>query len=298
MICIGNISAGGNGKTPLVAFTAEYFKSIGKRPVILTRGYGGSIKGPHQITGAELASECGDEPFMLFQSLSIPVVIARNRVAGAKLIEEKGLGEVILLDDGLQHRRLKRDIDIICQYVGTPKATESFLRGKLIPFGRLREQRGHALSRAHCIVYSHRKPHSLSQLDKRLLDIVPEEMLCIESFVELTQVANAQSGEALPQKSKVQSLSAIAQPDGFLETLKAAGYFITAKYIFGDHHSFSKKEISNIISHAHGTPIVCTQKDIMKIPEKYHQYIWVAETRLTLSHSDAYIQMLKGKCQR
>ena len=153
VISVGNISVGGTGKTPLVIYLSKILKDKGYKPVVLSRGYKGSIKGPHLITDTNTYHEVGDEPLLIKNLASVPVVIAKKRVKGAKIIEELKLGDIIILDDGFQHRALKRDLDIVCIDASSEESVSKFFTDKLMPAGRLRESRASGLKRANAVVF-------------------------------------------------------------------------------------------------------------------------------------------------
>ena len=129
VISVGNITAGGNGKTPLCLLIVKELRNAGFSPVILTRGYGGSTKSVKKVTEEDGPAEVGDEAVMLFRRTGGPVVIGANRVQAVKMIESERLGDIVLLDDGFQHRRLARDVDIVTINVGSDEAVMGFLRG-------------------------------------------------------------------------------------------------------------------------------------------------------------------------
>ena len=146
VVSIGNVTAGGNGKTPLCLFVADALKAKGLRPAIVSRGYGGTVRGPHRVTDTDRPREVGDEPVLMARH-GHPVYIARRRVGAVKLIEREASADVIVLDDGLQHRSLCRDVDIVSIFAGTNEAVENFIKGELLPLGLFRDNRSIALTR-------------------------------------------------------------------------------------------------------------------------------------------------------
>lgn len=142
VISVGNIHVGGTGKTPTVIFLASELKKQGLNPVVLSRGYKGRLKGPHLISDSDTYIDVGDEPILIRRKTKLPIVVSKNRVKGAKYIEKMKIGDVIILDDGFQHRWLFRDIDILI----LPSET-----GDLLPLGMLREDIKHK-ARADIII--------------------------------------------------------------------------------------------------------------------------------------------------
>lgn len=152
VISVGNISTGGSGKTILVQAIIEYFLSAGKRPSILSRGYGRSSKGLVVVadTDGQKASlnDSGDEPYLIASNYpGVPLVVSENRVLGANFLVENFSPDVIILDDGFQHRRLNRDLDIlIVDYPASQKQ-------HLLPRGNLREPEQN-IARADVVLFS------------------------------------------------------------------------------------------------------------------------------------------------
>ena len=157
IVSIGNVTVGGNGKTPLCQFLASDLIQRGMRPVILSRGYGGTVRGPYRVKTTDSSHLVGDEPLLLASASDVPVYVSKSRVVGVQRIEEEGTGNVVILDDGFQHRALARDFDIVSIFVGSDEGIHSFLRGTLLPVGRFRARtEKKALRRAQAIVLSER----------------------------------------------------------------------------------------------------------------------------------------------
>ncbi|WP_332308831.1 tetraacyldisaccharide 4'-kinase [Salinimonas marina] len=134
IIIVGNISVGGNGKTPVVIELAEYLHKQGLRPGILSRGYGGSATAfPHTVRSQDSAAKVGDEPQLMAVRTGLPVVIDPVRARGAQWLSEKHQCNVIICDDGLQHYALQRDMEIVVM------DERRFGNGRLLPMGPLRE---------------------------------------------------------------------------------------------------------------------------------------------------------------
>ncbi|MCB0339563.1 MAG: tetraacyldisaccharide 4'-kinase, partial [Bdellovibrionales bacterium] len=155
VICVGNLSAGGNGKTPLVRMIVSELQKIGMQPVVVSRGYGGKIKGPYKVSVSDTPIDVGDEA-LIYAGDGVPTVIGRSRVAAVKFVESNKVGNVVVLDDGFQHRWLARDLNIVTVNCATDSDVEAFLVGHLLPLGRFRENRDRALSRADMIVFARR----------------------------------------------------------------------------------------------------------------------------------------------
>ncbi len=269
VVSIGNVTAGGNGKTPLCMYLAEVLLARGLKPVILSRGYGGRQRGPRRIQPGDSPRLVGDEPALMVRSCpAVPVYVARSRVAGARLIERDGTGNVIVLDDGFQHRALAREVDIVSVFAGTREAIDLFVAGELLPLGRFRENRQRALRRASVIVIAERRvvagPEALPDLDSRLLAVMPSGASVFRSYLETRGVVRLESGEALSPCTVV-AFAGIANPSGFFDSLRALGFSLDSEYDFADHYTFTERDLLELMQRHPGVPLVCTVKDAVKI---------------------------------
>lgn len=301
VVSIGNVTAGGNGKTPLCLLLASELAARGMRPAILSRGYGGAERGPYRVMPADSPSRVGDEPLLMARMGVAPVYIARARALGARLIEGDGCADVIILDDGFQHRALARDVDIVSVFAGTASAIEDFLRGRLLPEGLFREHRDTALKRASMIVISERKVASESDtmppIDERLLKVLPPGVPVYRSFFEAAGVSRLKTGEPITPGA-VQAMAAIANPGTFFESLERLGFSIAARHAFPDHHTFSEEELAKIIEQHPGMPIICTAKDAVKLEgmsEGVRGACGVLNVSLRVVPADAFIVQVQRK---
>ena len=267
VVSVGNISAGGNAKTPICIFLAEQFKKRGWRPALLSRGYGGKIAGPHQVTASDQPEQVGDEPLLIHLRTQVPVIIARDRVAGAKFIEKLSDIDVIILDDGFQHRRLARQIDLIAVDISDKTAIDHFCQGLLLPTGMLRENRDRALKRAQLLVLAERglSKASTSQEILPLLDLIPAALKAYRSSIRTLPVRSIQGEFPLNKGSDIVAFSGIAKPTSFFETLRQLGLKVVAEVAYRDHYPFSEKDIQNLRERYPKLPLVCTEKDAVKL---------------------------------
>lgn len=291
VISVGNLSVGGNGKTPLVLYLAEELQARGFRPVLLSRGYGGKLRGPYRVKTDDDPRLIGDEPLLLAQRSGCPVVVARRRVRGAKFIEDNKLGTVIILDDGFQHRRLARCVDIVTTNVGTDEAVEDFLRGDLLPKGRFREQRALALARADVLIFNERSlQKGFRSLDERLFKVVPHTVKLYRSFLVVKQIRRfsaEKGGEGLPP-GEIVAFCGLANPEGFFQTLEQLGFSVKATFPFGDHHHFTRNDIEKIRKDFPGVPLVCTAKDAVKLDPSWDSELFVTEADSLVQPRDAF----------
>ena len=253
VISVGNITTGGVGKTPVVSEIAKYFVAQGEKVAIVSRGYGGKLsnKNVNVISDGEKvfynAQLAGDEPFWLATNSKGAIVITtKNRFEGAKYAVEKFGVTKIILDDGFQHRKLHRDLDIVLM-----DSKMGFGNEKLLPAGPLREGL-EAFSRIDkLVVVSKNVDHSRAE---KLAKIMAKKMK-VEAFVCKTEpdyVYNIKTGEKLAQGTEATALCAIGQPQQFYAFL--GDYNIKQTVDFDDHHSYVEEELPEGL-------IITTEKD-------------------------------------
>ncbi len=289
VVSIGNISVGGNGKTPLVMYVVEELSRRGFKPVVLSRGYGGNIAGPVEVNKRHGANQVGDEPLLIAKKCAVPVVVARRRVAGAKYIERRSLGNVIVLDDGFQHRWLGRDLDIITVNCDSAEARQDFLSGKLLPLGRFREGRDAAFRRANVCVFAARKPVDRQHdEDAALFRLVPAGIQIYRSYFEPKGVFSLIGEEKLSPRPVV-AICGIANPEGYFQTLRALGFALEGTRAYPDHQAISSGELQQLSEHYPNVPIVCTEKDAIKLPPQSCQGIFELRVGTKVMPGDAFI---------
>lgn len=301
VVSVGNITAGGNGKTPLCLFLAGQLEARGMRPVILSRGYGGTEKGPYRVQLSDIPATVGDEPLLMAQAGVAPVYIARSRALGARQIERDSAGDVIILDDGFQHRALARNVDIVSIFAGTASSIEEFLEGRLLPAGLFREPRDRALKRASLFVISERKvvvgQEALGTLDERLLKVLPAGTSVYRAYFEAAGVHLLVSGETLAP-GRVQAMAAIANPGTFFDSLEQLGFEIVQRTEYPDHSPFSEAEIRALLKRHPGLPILCTAKDAVKLhamPTDIRQHVAVLSVKLKVVPADSFMVQVHRK---
>jgi tetraacyldisaccharide 4'-kinase len=265
VVSVGNITLGGTGKTPTVAWIAGYLMGRGKRVVVLSRGYGGSAAGELRVVsdGKSILvgpEEAGDEPCLLAGKLpGLMVVIGADRYrAGLHALEELQ-PDLVLLDDGFQHLRLKRDLNILLL-----DATRPFASGYTLPGGMLREPVS-AAGRADLVVYT-RCPEGAPGPD-----LFPEKP-CLwtkHQFSGIVPLAGGQPGgfEAAKQ-ARVMAFSGIADPEAFFSGLEAIGVMPVTTISFPDHTPYGEAEVAAILRlkvASRSTVLLTTQKDAVKL---------------------------------
>jgi tetraacyldisaccharide 4'-kinase len=264
VVSVGNITAGGTGKTPMVALLARYCMGRGKRVAVLSRGYGGSLHGETRIVsdGQKVlltACEAGDEPFMLASgNPGLIVVIGPDRYKAGVFAQDRLDPDIFILDDGYQHIRLHRDLNILLLDCLRP-----FGNGNVLPAGLLREPRS-ATERADLIIYTRCG-------EKQPVDEVPDIPVCRATHL-LTGVVPLSGGELLPLSHLLHlqglAFAGIAEPSSFFTMLEEAGMKICAQLIFPDHCRYDNVEIMKIRSalDSDGADyLITTRKDAVKL---------------------------------
>ena len=276
VISIGNITAGGTGKTPLVAWICNEItadqrqKSKDYRPAILTRGY--KTTQNHVQSKAEewklKTQNYIDEPAVLAENCpNAHVIINPDRVAGASKAIREFSANVLVMDDGFQHRRLARDLDII-----TIDATCPFGYNRMLPAGLLREHLS-SLKRAQAIVITRCSQVSeaqLKQIEENLLNINPNILITrsIHQPVHIKTIDNRQISLNEFKNRKVFAFCGIGNPDSFINSLKNMSYNIIGSKIFNDHYGYTDNcmtEIQKLAQNLDADIILTTQKDWTKI---------------------------------
>jgi len=297
IISVGNITAGGNAKTPLALAIAAELKRRGRTPVILSRGYKGRKAGPVIVAPTDTFEDVGDEPLLM--AAETDVVVSRDRVAGAKFIEGLNKFDVIILDDGFQHRRLAREIDIVSIDVGSPDAQEKFVRGELLPLGRFREPRNSSLARSHLIILAERGISKGRDPSKEFCATLPKEKALYRSSV-VPGGAVSVSGEVLHPPAPVIAFCAIANPTPFFETLRSFGLTPVKERSFPDHHVFTKDEIESLRNAEGGfdereLPLVCTVKDAVKLRNRDISKLFLFTIDTTINpREEFFVNIING----
>jgi tetraacyldisaccharide 4'-kinase len=243
VICVGNFTVGGAGKTPLALAIAKLARSLGRQPAFLTRGYGGTLAGPHKVDhGIDRPAGVGDEALLLARLA--PTLVSRDRPAGAKAIEALG-ADLIIMDDGFQNPSLVKDLSIIAV-----DATVGFGNGLVLPAGPLRAPLDYQLRRTNAVVV-------IGEGGKPLIKRLTGQVLVIRA--RLRPTGNAEWLREQP----VFAYSGIGRPEKFFATLSECGATLANAKAFPDHHVFTEAEALLLIREAAqaGAALVTTEKD-------------------------------------
>ena len=258
VIVVGNISAGGTGKTPLLIALVKKLQQQGFNPGVISRGYGGKATHyPYLLNSTSTAAEAGDEPITIYQQTGCTVCVGPDRVATARFLEDQNC-DVLLSDDGLQHYRLGRDIEI-----AVVDGQRGLGNGWRLPVGPLREPESRLKTVDWVVVNSPSDDFVLPGLED--LFYVPMQ-ICAQDLI------NLQTGEKVPASelslTQVNAVAGIGNPQRFLNTLTGLG--IAAElHEFPDHHAYTASDLQ----FANQLPVVMTEKDAVKC-RKFAQSNW------------------------
>ncbi|SFW21877.1 tetraacyldisaccharide 4'-kinase [Luteibacter sp. UNCMF366Tsu5.1] len=261
VIVVGNITLGGTGKTPLIAALAAAMAERGFKPGVVSRGYGGSERGPYLLTGEDDPARVGDEPSLIRQS-GIPVAIGRQRPEAAQLLVEAGC-DLILADDGLQHHRLGRDVEI-CVIDGERRLGN----GHLLPAGPLREPASR-LADVDFVVVNGGVPGE-GEIRMTLEGGVAVNM---HDPMKTTPLADFAGRPA-------HAVAGIGNPARFFASLAAQGIAVDG-HPFADHHAFTRDDFT----FADGCPVLMTDKDAVKCRRFARPNWWRVPVRAVLPPS-------------
>ncbi|MBE0703893.1 MAG: tetraacyldisaccharide 4'-kinase [Afipia sp.] len=249
VICVGNYHLGGAGKTPTTLRLVEMLRSLGETPFVVSRGYGGSITGPVRVADHS-ATEVGDEPKMMARH--VPVIVARDRVAGAELARDEG-ASVVLLDDGFQNPALDKDASVI-----VIDAARGLGNGCVFPAGPLRAPLAVQIARTNALVVigEGNAANDVAQ------GVVQRGGLVLHAaFVSDEPVVARLRGQ------RVLAFAGIGDPVRFFATLRAHGIEVASQRAFADHHPFMSDDIDALAREAQagGLTLVTTEKDFARI---------------------------------
>ena len=249
VICVGNLTAGGSGKTPVAIAIAEMLRARGHRPYFLTRGYGGSERGPALASRGHTAAVMGDEALLLARTA--PTIVARDRAAGARLAREKG-ATVLVMDDGHQNFTLRKTLSLV-----VVDAETGFGNGHQIPAGPLREPVAQGLARADAVI------------------CVGDGAPNLKSYAGPVLRAHIEADGAAFAGQDVFAFAGIGRPEKFTASLEASGANITGRCFFDDHHPYAEDEITQLRMVAGDATLVTTEKDFVRLTVQQRENIRV-----------------------
>ncbi|HEY7662765.1 MAG TPA: tetraacyldisaccharide 4'-kinase [Xanthobacteraceae bacterium] len=251
VVCIGNLTVGGSGKTPTVLAAARMLAAAGERPVLLSRGYGGSLSGPVAVDPARhRAHDVGDEPLLLARAA--PTIVARDRVAGASMAVEAG-ASVVIMDDGFQNPALAKDFSML-----TLDGRRGVGNARVLPAGPLRAPVDAQLALAHALLVVGAPSHAAAIIAAaRTRGIAVFQARLHPDSATIAALA----------RRKVLAFAGIADPQKFFATLADAGVTIAETRSFPDHHRYGAAEARALRAQAQrdGLILVTTEKDLVRL---------------------------------
>ncbi|MBU1194144.1 MAG: tetraacyldisaccharide 4'-kinase [Proteobacteria bacterium] len=323
VISIGNITVGGTGKTPMTLYIAQTLVRMGKKPVVVSRGYKGQYQGQTLVVsdGNHVFADsktAGDEPYMLAQKKICPVVVGKSRFKAGQIAIENFNPDVIILDDGFQHLGLKRDLDFVLFDDSNPLGNTRYL-----PSGRLREPVQTAAKRAHALVFT-RCPLEILSLASSAEDAMPTPFAknrlqsLMAHFNALPEFKTCHvpfvCEQILPDKplpnpgidmeylkgKKALLFSGLAGNASFYETLDRYGAIIVDHLEFKDHYRYKRadfKKINTLARQKEADIILTTQKDRVKIPEdiKWETQLAVIGIQIQFQTPERFLSFLNQK---
>jgi tetraacyldisaccharide 4'-kinase len=267
VVVVGNLAVGGTGKTPFVIWLVEALRARGHRPGVVSRGYGGQVRRyPSCVTEDTDPACCGDEPALLARRLRVPVAVAPDRVAAARALVEAAAVDVIVADDGLQHYRLARDLEI-CVVDGV----RGLGNGSLLPAGPLREPPARLQGVNLVVVNGGSWRTSLAP--------------CVAMRLRLEEALALRDGARRPLAQfagrRVHAVAGIGHPARFFAALRAAG-LEPIEHPFPDHHRFVPADLA----FGDDLPVLMTEKDAVKCTAFAAPGWWAVPAQAELSAAD------------
>lgn len=281
VICIGNVTVGGSGKTPASIAINKIIKegNLFNNPFFLTRGYGGTEPGPRRIEAHEDAKTVGDEPLLLASHSN--TIVSVNRYSGSKLAQELGC-DCIIMDDGLQNQSLSKSVSFI-----VINGKMGFGNEKTIPSGPLREPIETAMQRCDAIIM-------IGQDERDIKDKIPEHIPIFRAEIKPSQDVKSDKG-----KDYI-AFSGIAYPQKFYDTLEQCGYNVIESKSFSDHHAFTDHDVESLITLANdkNAQLITTEKDYVRLPQNVQQDIKTLPVNLIWHNEDEIYQFLRDKLKK
>ena len=284
VVVIGNITVGGSGKTPLTLLLAQEFQRRGRHPGIISRGHGSAVRSRpvREVVADSRAGEVGDEPLLLKRRSGLPVFVGHDRVAVARaLLASYPECDLLLSDDGLQHYRLARDVEIAVV------DGRGLMNGRMLPAGPLREfpQR---LRQVDALVLN-------GPVELRVAGVATFQMdLCGATFYALADPARTCTASALTDL-KLAAIAGIGVPRRFFDHLAGIGLNFSA-HPFPDHHRYLAGDLSSI----HADALLMTEKDAVKCTGLTERPVWIlpVTARVTAAQAGSDLVTLVEKCIR
>jgi tetraacyldisaccharide 4'-kinase len=271
VIAVGNVTAGGAGKTPAALALIPLLRAMGHTPHILTRGYRGASLTAHRVSAHDDWRMVGDEALLLANAA--PTWVGRNRFASAHAAAANG-ATILVCDDALQHHALHKNLTLL-----VIDGAYGIGNGKLLPAGPLRETLAHAAKRCDAaIIIGDDAQQLATQLS---IPVITAQLVPTSDTAFLSEVSWL-------------AFAGIGRPEKFFATLRALGATLTATESFPDHHAYSAQDITQLIARAQsaGATLITTEKDAVKIPPSYADAIRVLPVNLLFDQPSQITEML------
>jgi tetraacyldisaccharide 4'-kinase len=272
VICIGNYSLGGAGKTPTVIALVKLLRLAGETPVVLSRGYGGRLAGPVRVDVAKhTAADVGDEPLLLARAA--PVIVSRDRVLGADAARAAG-ASVIVMDDGFQNPSLRKDLSLVII-----DASRGLGNGHVFPAGPLRAPLETQVGRTDLLLVSG---------EGVAADAVAARVKGKGGLVLKARVVADPDTVATLRAQRVLAFAGIGDPERFFATLRTSGIDVAATRSFADHHPFSAAEVGRLREDARKASLmlVTTEKDLVRLRGLHNVAASIVPFPITLGFDD------------
>ena len=280
VVVVGNIGIGGNGKTPVVVHLVELAKKLGLKPGVISRGYGGTAEiYPYLLDESSTSSQAGDEPVLIYQRCHVPIVVGADRVANAQMLIEQGCN-IIISDDGLQHYRLQRDLELV-----VIDGKRLFGNGLLLPAGPLREGIWR-LQQSDLLIYNGNKPNNHALLSDKSLQMA----LAASELVHIKTNEKISLTNFLKQWQAVNAIAGIGDPQRFFDTLIKFGFNIIKQQGFIDHKDFTALDFNQFKT---DLPLLMTEKDAVKCQAFAQENWWYLPVNAQFSEHDDQVLIQK-----
>ena len=253
VICVGNATLGGTGKTPVALYILKSLRRLGVNAHGLTRGYGGQLKGPVPVNPRHTAADVGDEPLLLARAAPVWVSVARDEGAAAAVSEG---ADAIVMDDGHQNPSLAKSLSLL-----VVDAEVGFGNGCVVPAGPLREPLKDALARTDAVILM--KPEPGYEVDEHLAAQL-SGVRVIPAYLK---------ARAAPPPGKLYAFAGIGRPNKFFDHLRRMGADVVEARPFADHHVFTDSEVEELffLASEYGASLITTEKDHVRLPPGYRR---------------------------
>ncbi|UJF20851.1 tetraacyldisaccharide 4'-kinase [Shewanella sp. OMA3-2] len=276
VVVVGNITAGGSGKTPTVIYLINLLRANGLKPGVVSRGYGAKIDGVVSVTQSSKAIDVGDEPLMIVMRTQVPMVVGSQRVLAAQTLLADFDVDVIICDDGLQHYALGRDIEI-----ALVDGARRYGNQCLLPAGPLREGLWRLanidwiINNGGPLLVNHQGPI------EQLMQLVPAPLCRVKpQSSDEALVSELLGTEPLIIEQPVIAIAGIGNPQRFFDSLVQQGYQLKQTVAFADHQAYDQQQLFELSAH---TPLLMTEKDAVKCRDFALQNWWYLPVNAKLS---------------